>query len=104
MYLLARTPAATSAACTMAVTDPLPLVPAMWSVVNVRSGCPRAAQSPEMLSSPSLMPDVSSVRSRLSALARRRCITVARHGGGCPGSRRGLVRQGKRCKPDRRNT
>ena len=75
-------PAATSAAWTIAVTDPLPLVPATWSDENVRSGWPSAAHSREMFSSPSLMPNVSSAKSRssnVSLASRRRWRRADRH-------------------------
>src|SRR5687768_6271643 len=59
-------PAATSPVCTIAVTDPLPLVPATWIDVNCCSGWPSAAQRRVMFSSPSLIPEVSSAYSRSS--------------------------------------
>src|SRR5688572_17017681 len=71
-------PAATSAACAIAVTDPLPLVPATWSETNVRSGWPSAVHRREMLSSPSLIPNVSSAKRRSSTSAWR----VGIYGGG----------------------
>src|SRR5207237_5225762 len=60
-------PAATSAACTIAVTDPLPLVPATCSERKDRCGWPSASQSSRMFSSPSLMPKVSSAKSLFSS-------------------------------------
>ena len=41
VYRAVRWPAARSAASTIAVTDPLPFVPAICTERNARSGCPR---------------------------------------------------------------
>src|SRR5688572_1288739 len=89
-------PPATSAACTMAVTEPLPFVPATWMEVNARSGCPRASQSRAIFSRPSLIPKVSCANSRSSTSARSifRLKTAATgagellHAGGCAFSRK----------------
>ena len=55
-----RCPAARSPASTIAVTEPLPLVPAMCTEGNARSGWPSAATSIPMFSSPNLIPKCSS--------------------------------------------
>src|SRR5260221_3965782 len=52
------------AASTIAVTDPLPLVPAMCTDRNARSGCPSASTMALMLSRPNLMPNCSSPNSQ----------------------------------------
>ena len=89
-YRPACTPAATSAAWTIAVVEPLPFVPATWSVVNARSGCPSAAHSREILSSPSLTPNVSSAKRRSSNSARRLRVDRACHRDGGRDGWRGL--------------
>src|ERR1700730_13390463 len=66
VYRAERWPAARRAASTIAVTDPLPLVPAMCTDRNARSGCPSAATIALMLSSPNLMPNCSRPNSQVS--------------------------------------
>jgi len=55
-------PAAQRARSTIAVTEPLPLVPATISVWKARWGLPSAAHSARMVSSPSLMPNCSRLK------------------------------------------
>src|SRR5688572_11514463 len=86
----------------MAVTDPLPLVPATCRVVKLRSGWPSASQRREMFSSPSLMPKVSSEESRSSnAWSARRCrhgdAGLLRH----PGRRQLCSHEAQRTRHDR---
>src|SRR5262245_26810787 len=75
----------------MAVTEPLPFVPAMWIESKPVSGCPSASHRREIFSSPSFMPKVSSANRRSSTSA----CGVRGGGSGCGeggvlGSDRGL--------------
>ena len=49
-----RMPAEARAEASMLATEPLPLVPATWMLLNRRSGYPRAALKAFILSSPGL--------------------------------------------------
>jgi len=59
VYRAERWPAAWSAASIIAVTEPLPFVPAMWTDLKERSGCPSCPAIAVMLSSPNLIPNCS---------------------------------------------
>ena len=47
-------PSAASAEASMLETDPLPLVPAIWTVLYRRCGCPASESKNSILSSPGL--------------------------------------------------
>src|SRR4029079_9449836 len=57
-------PCASSARCVNAVTEPLPLVPAMCSDAKLRSGWPSAAHNVCIFCRPSLIPKFSSANRR----------------------------------------
>ncbi len=62
VYRPTFTPAARRAQSIMAVTDPLPFVPATRMLLKCVSGWPRAAASAWMFARPNLMPNFSSAR------------------------------------------
>src|SRR5438128_3206294 len=55
----------------MAVTEPFPLVPAMWTTLNARSGWPSSSTRARILSRPNLIPNCS----RLNRYSRCPAIT-----------------------------
>src|SRR5688572_25818863 len=68
----------------MAVTEPLPLVPATWMAAQASCGRPSASVRVRMLSRPSLMPYCSRAkrRARTRSSAKRSSGVATRLGGG----------------------
>ena len=62
VYSPVRQPAAWKIAASIAQTEPLPLVPATWTIRNERSGLPIAESSASIRSRPGVMPAISPPR------------------------------------------